>query len=76
MGYKKLAQEINECFGEPFLPEGFVKAKVFKGILFLSIGDRDGEFDNDGIRVGSGSNVGEAIRWHLRQDRGCPLKRR
>lgn len=66
MDLKKLAEEINECYGEPFLPAGFVRARVTdRGTLWLNIGDRDGEFNEDGIREGSGSRVGEAIEWRV-----------
>ena len=64
---EKFAKEINECYGEPFLPSGFVKARVTAcNTLWLDIGDRNGEFDNDGERVGSGTNVGEGVEWRVK----------
>ena len=67
MDLKKLAEEINDCYDEPFLPKGLVEARVTDyGTLWLNIGDRDGEFDENGKRVGSGSVVGSAKRWDLK----------
>lgn len=66
MDLETLAKEINECYGEPFLPEGFVKARVTAyGSLWLDIGDRNGEFDENGEREGSGTNVGEGKQWYV-----------
>lgn len=66
MDLQKLADEINECYGEPFLPKGFVKARVTEyGTLWFDIGDRNGEFDAAGKRVGSGSNVGCGVKWEI-----------
>jgi len=67
MDLKQFAQEINDCYGEPFLPVGFVKARVTKaGTLWLDIGDRNGEFDKQGERIGSGINVGSAVEWEIK----------
>jgi len=66
MDLQELAKEINECYDEPFFPSGFVKARVTDyGTLWLDIGDRNGEFDKLGKRVGSGSNVGEGKEWYV-----------
>ena len=66
MDLQKIAKEINECYGYPFLPQGFVKARVTEhGTLWFDIGDRNGEFDNKGNRVGSGSNVGSGTQWEI-----------
>lgn len=66
MDLKRLAKEINKCYSEPFLPEGFVKARVTGyGTLWLDIGDRNGEFDAVGKRVGSGSNMCDAVKWNI-----------
>ena len=63
---QRLAREINECYGKPFLPEGFVRARVTDyGTLWLDIGDRNGEFDKQGNRVGSSVNVGEGREWTI-----------
>ena len=63
---QELAREINECYGKPFLPEGFVKARITDyGTLWLDIGDRNGEFNANGERVGSGSNLNEAVEWDI-----------
>jgi len=68
MNYKKLVKEINECYGEPFLPKGFVRAEVTeRGTLSLYIGDRDGDFDRDGELNGCGTNVGNAVQWEIRE---------
>ena len=65
---QELAGEINECYGKPFLPEGFVKARITDyGTLWLDIGDRNGEFNTDGERVGSGTNLNEAVRWDIQE---------
>ena len=66
MDLKNLVEEINECYGEPFLPKNFVKARVTDyGTLWLDIGDRNGEFDKKGNRVGSSLAVGEGVEWHI-----------
>ena len=63
---QKLVEEINECYGKLFLPEGFVRARITDyGTLWLDIGDRNGEFLPDGERLGSGYNLGEAIKWDI-----------
>jgi len=66
MDLNKFVREINECYGVPFLPNGFVKAKVTEsGTLWLDIGDRNGEFDRNGEMVGAGTNVGEWVDWNI-----------
>lgn len=65
---KKQAREINACYNKPFLPRGFVKARVTDyGTLWLDIGDRNGEFDTNGERVGAGTNVGGAREWNIQR---------
>ena len=68
MDLQELAKEINECYGPPFLPKGFVKVRVTDyGTLWFDIGDRNGEFDAEGHRVASGTNVGPAVKWAISQ---------
>jgi len=68
MDLQKLAEEINECYGPPFLPGGFVKARVTsRGTLWFDIGDRNGEFDAEGHCVASGTNLGPAVKWTISQ---------
>jgi hypothetical protein len=65
MDFKKLAKEINRNFSTS-LPKGFVRAWVTEdNTLWLSIGDRDGEFDQKGNCVGSGSMI--AGEWEIKQ---------
>ena len=65
---QRLAGEINECFGKSFLPEGFIKARITDyGTLWLDIGDRNGEFDTLGKRVGSGSKINNAVKWDIQE---------
>jgi hypothetical protein len=62
----KLAEAINEWYGYPFLPEGFVKAHVTKaGTLWLDIGDRTVEFALDGGWIASDTGVGEGAQWRI-----------
>lgn len=66
MDLTKIVQEINRGFGEPFLPEGFVKARVTEGgTLWFDIGDRNCEFDEKGEIVGSGNNLNTGISWQV-----------
>ena len=57
----QLAEIINEGFAPPFLDEGTVEAKyrVRKGIgcLFIRIGRRDIEIDENGELVGAGTRL-------------------
>ena len=72
MDLQRLANELNECFGEPFLPKGFVRAEVMKnGTLWLDIGDRNGDFDIEGNRISSGSNVGDAVEYEIKRRNGA-----
>ena len=67
MDLEKLAKEINECYGDPFLPGAFVQARVTSyGTLMVDIGDRNGEFDKEGDRVGSGTDVGPGKKWTIK----------
>lgn len=60
---KRLAKEINDVYGEPFLAKGFVRARSTRyGTLWLNIGERDAEFSEAGICVGAGSHIGPAVR--------------
>ena len=66
MNLQKLAEEINECYGPPFLPKGFVRARVTDyGTLWFDIGDRNGKFDEEGKRTGSGTAMGEGKKWAI-----------
>ena len=74
MRARELAAEINRAFGEPFLPKGFVRAKVMPGKppwLNIKIGDRDVDFEIKGSTIvkfsGSGTNVGEGREWAIRE---------
>ena len=54
-------EEINSCFGPPFLEKGLVEARrnrKGKG-LCLRIGDRDIQFDDNLKFVGQGSTMHE-----------------
>jgi hypothetical protein len=72
MDYKKLVKEINACYGEPFLPKGFVEATFTeRGTLSLKIGDRDGDFEKDGELNGCGTNVGKAVEWQIKMKKNA-----
>ena len=66
-----IAERLNEAFGPPFLPTGYVEAQTRVGkdgypFLAVRIGDRDVEVDYaSGAFIGSGSNMGEAKEWGL-----------
>ena len=64
-----MAKEIESEFGPPFLPEGFVQAKILiypdETILKIRIGDRDIDFDSLGKDVGSGMNLGTGVEWGI-----------
>ena len=60
---RKIAEEFNRSFNEPFMPEGFCVAKTSGDRLFIKLGDRDVAFDEDGDAIGSGSNVGSTVEW-------------
>ena len=66
MGWQdKVAEEFNRSFNIPFMPEGFCVASVKDGVLWISLGDRDVGFAEDGHCVGSGSCVGCGARWEI-----------
>ena len=63
---RQLAQALNYAFGEPFMPEGFFKAKMLKdGSLEIRMGDRDVTFDKNLILTGSGMKVGAGAEWFV-----------
>lgn len=67
-----MVKELNKSLSPPFMPEGFAKAQIFerpngKCVLNLQVGDRDIDFDEDGKGIGSGSNVGEGIKWDIQE---------
>ena len=58
MPLERLAGQINQCFGEPFLPKGFVSARVNdQGDFILRVGARDVQVRNDGSWVGQGTDL-------------------
>lgn len=58
MKVEKLVEEINENFGTPFLPDGFVEARInHQGDFVLRIGTRDVQLESDGKWVGSGTDL-------------------
>jgi len=68
----KVMKELNRSFNEPFMPDGFCKARIFKDswgnkVLQIQLGDRDVEFDSAGNPIASGSNMGEAIEWEIKK---------
>jgi len=68
MDLKKFAKELNDGFGPPFLPSGFVDAKITKnGTLWFNIGHRDVEFDKKLKRVGSGTAMRIEDRWLIKK---------
>ncbi len=55
---KKVADEINRCFKDPFLPNGFVSARINdRGDFVLQIGTRDMQLRDDGSFVGAGTDL-------------------
>ena len=69
---EKLVAEFNRSFNEPFMPDGFCKASIVKDsrgerVLIICLGDRDVKFDWLGNPVGSGSNVGSAVKWEIKR---------
>ena len=62
------AKEINELFGSPFLPDGFVKARSDARGFHLRIGDRDVAFDENGKVWAVGTNVGPGQAWDIRSN--------
>lgn len=69
---EKLVEEFNRSFNEPFMPKGFCKAEISKDsrgerILRIRLGDRDVAFDWHGNPIGSGSNVGSAVKWEIKR---------
>lgn len=80
MDLKKLAREINRTYGEPFLPGGLVKAKVFERengeeYLNLQIGDRDASFDQNLKGIGAGTAVGAGAQWEIHRVREAGVGR-
>jgi hypothetical protein len=68
MNLIKFAGILNDKFGSPFLPPGFVKAEITPhGTLWLNIGHRDAEFDKDLNCVGSGTDMLPQDRWVIRK---------
>jgi len=67
----KVAEEFNRSFNGSFMPDGFCKAEVIrhkdKRYLQIQLGDRDVEFDEEGNNTGSGSAVGEGVRWEIKR---------
>lgn len=59
-----LQKTLNQGFGKPFLPDGFVKAFLNeRGSIGLYVGDRYVEINRDGTAGDSGSNVGTGRQW-------------
>lgn len=66
MDLKKFAKQLNDGFGPPFLPPGFVTARVTgRGTLWFQIGHRDVELDEELERVGSGTDMQPEDRWRI-----------
>jgi len=67
MKLRTLEKVLNDSFKSPFLPEAFVRAKHIpsKGLLKISIGDRDIEVKDSGRIQSSGTNVGEGKNWSI-----------
>jgi len=62
MSTEKVCKIFNEAFGKPFLPAGFVEAKVVfklhdKPYINLRIGSRDVSFTLDGEWFGQGTDL-------------------
>ena len=75
MDWQTFANEFTTRFTTPFLPEGFVEAKIItpdKGNSYVNIriGDRDIDVEADGKISGSGTNVGVAQEWIVKKKRG------
>ena len=66
---ENMVTDLNSSMGPPFLPEGFAEAEILYdgeySQLHLRIGDRDVDYDLNGKRTGSGTNVGEAVQWQI-----------
>lgn len=68
MDLKKLAKILNQKFGSPFLPPGFVNAKVTgRETLRFQIGHRDVELDKELEPVGSGTDMQPEDRWLIKK---------
>ena len=66
--HKEIVAAINSSFGSPFLPEGYVEARVLDSptagsILNLRIGDRDVDFTLRGNSCGAGTFVVSGRKW-------------
>ena len=57
MELTELAMILNREFNAPFLPEGFVRARVADSVMLLKIGKRDVRFDDDGVILGAGTEI-------------------
>ena len=65
---KKFAKTLNDKFGLPFLPPGFVDARVTgRGTLWFRIGHRDVELDEELEPVGSGTDMQPEDRWLIQK---------
>jgi hypothetical protein len=68
---ERLKKIFDEVFDHPFLPKGFVEAKLVTPlengtkVLNIRIGDRDISFDEKGLSTGQGTNVGDAVEWEI-----------
>lgn len=70
------AEEFNRTFGGLFLPEGFCSCRMTDyGTIWFQIGDRDSEFNTEGMCVGSGSAVGEAEEWAIKRRKESNAKK-
>jgi len=65
--FAKMAAELNDRMGPPFLPKGFFQARAIEHLglhyLVLKVGDRDVELNEHGEIASSGTNVGNGIEW-------------
>ncbi len=60
-----LANSINNCFTTPFMPLGFVEARVTDDDGFvLRIGARDLQVWQDGSFLGQGTNL--KVEWDIK----------
>jgi hypothetical protein len=73
-------KKLFEAFDHPFLPNGFVEARIVHNdgcdpIMNIRIGDRDLSFTEDGTFMDQGTNVGDAVEWTVRKGKticnGC-----
>lgn len=52
-----LVSELQDAFGPPFLPKGFVSVTRFEDTISVRIGPRDFQFDTCGCAVGRGTEL-------------------